>query len=141
MVLCTYGIEYVDDSITGKKIPTCHRTCTTSIFDDMNFEQACENADILAKDIYRNEAKIIDNLQKQIISVVEKEDSCDIFICYKEIDDVTKQRTEDSSIAQDIYTELKSEGYNVFFSVFPCVTRQEMNMNLTYMRLLPLPRL
>ena len=25
LVLCKYGIEYVDDPKTGKKIPTCHR--------------------------------------------------------------------------------------------------------------------
>ena len=26
LLLCRYGIEYVDDPATGKKIPTCHRT-------------------------------------------------------------------------------------------------------------------
>ena len=26
LVLCKYGIEYVDDPKTGKKIPTCHRS-------------------------------------------------------------------------------------------------------------------
>lgn len=32
LVLCKYGIEYVDDPKTGKKIPTCHR----SSFDSVN---------------------------------------------------------------------------------------------------------
>ena len=40
LVLCKYGIEYVDDPATGKKIPTCHRSSFDSIMDDGNFEQA-----------------------------------------------------------------------------------------------------
>lgn len=31
LVLCKYGIEYVDDPATGKKIPTCHRSSFDSI--------------------------------------------------------------------------------------------------------------
>lgn len=116
LVLCSYGIEYVDDSKTGKKIPTCHRTLTSSVMDDDNFVQACENADVVARGIYREEAKAIDKLQQQIIAVVENEEPYDVFICYKETDDITKSRTEDSLIAQDIYTELIKEGYKVFFS-------------------------
>ena len=34
LVLCKYGIEYVDDPKTGKKVPTCHRTSYDSIFDE-----------------------------------------------------------------------------------------------------------
>ena len=116
LVLCSYGIEYVDDAKTGKKIPTCHRTLTSSVMDDDNFTQACENADVVARGIYREEAKAIDKLQQQIIAVVENEEPYDVFICYKETDDITKSRTEDSLIAQDIYTELIKEGYKVFFS-------------------------
>lgn len=116
LVLCKYGIEYVDDLKSGKKIPTCHRTRNISIMDDEDFIQACENADMVARKIYRDEAKKIDLLQKKILSIVETEESYDIFICYKEIDDYTKKRTEDSLIAQDIYMELVKEGYKVFFS-------------------------
>ena len=116
LVLCAYGIEYVDDPATGKKIPTCHRTCTVSVMDDDNFDQAVENADAVAKNVYREEAKVIDRLQQSIIAVAEKEEPYDIFICYKETDDITKSRTEDSSLAQDIYTELIKEDYRVFFS-------------------------
>ena len=35
LVLCKYGIEYVDDPATGKKVPTCHR----SSFDSVLVEQ------------------------------------------------------------------------------------------------------
>ena len=44
LVLCKYGIEYVDDAGTGRKIPTCHRSSYDSVMDDSNFEQTAENA-------------------------------------------------------------------------------------------------
>jgi len=34
LVLCKYGIEYVDDPGTGKKIPTCYRSSFDSIMED-----------------------------------------------------------------------------------------------------------
>ena len=83
LVLCKYGIEYVDDPATGKKIPTCHRSSFDSVFDDANFEQAKENADMEARKVYREEAKTIEELRKDIIEVSGKEDPYDIFICYK----------------------------------------------------------
>ena len=83
LVLCSYGIEYVDDAKTGKKIPTCHRTLTSSVMDDDNFVQACENADAVARGIYREEAKAIDKLQQQIIAVVESEEPYDDIGCIR----------------------------------------------------------
>ena len=115
LVLCKYGIEYVDDK-DGRKIPTCHRTLPTPIMKDEDFQQACENADINAKAIYREEAKAIDGIQKKILEIAATEEPYDIFICYKETDDATGARTEDSSIAQDIYTALTEKGYKVFYA-------------------------
>ena len=115
LCLCKYGIEYVDDPATGKKIPTCHRTSYGSIFDDSNFDMALEYADSVAQSIYREEAKNIDKIQKGILEIVSKEEPFEIFICYKETDD-TGIRTKDSVLAQDIYNELIKKGYKVFFS-------------------------
>ncbi len=115
LVLCKYGIEYVDDK-DGSKIPTCHRTLPTSIMRDADFQQACEYADITAKNIYREEAKVIDGIQKKILEIAATEEPYDIFICYKETDEVSGVRTEDSSIAQDIYIALTEMGYKVFYA-------------------------
>jgi len=115
LVLCKYGIEYVDDPATGKKIPTCHRSSFDSVLDDPNFEQACENTDAIARRVYRDEARQIEELRKQIIEVSGKEEPYDIFISYKETGE-NGDRTLDSVIAQDIYTELTEKGYRVFFS-------------------------
>jgi len=102
LVLCKYGIEYVDDPKTGRKIPTCHRTSFESVMDDGNFELALENADVVARKIYREEAKAIEELRKGILEVSGKEEPYDIFICYKETDE-NGNRTLDSVLAQDIY--------------------------------------
>lgn len=113
--LCRYGIEYVDDKKTNKKVPTCHRTVFNFIFDDIDYQEAIKNADVVAKKMYQNEAKVIDKIQKNILSISQKEDPYDIFICYKETDENGK-RTKDSIVAQEIYDELINRGYKVFFS-------------------------
>lgn len=115
LVLCKFGIEYVDDPATGKKIPTCHRSSFESIMDDSDFEQTMENADPIARKVYREEAKTIDGIQKGILEISGKEEPYDIFICYKETDD-NGSRTVDSVIAQDIYDMLTAEKYRVFFA-------------------------
>lgn len=115
LVLCRYGIEYVDDPTTGKKIPTCHRSSFDSVMEDSDFEQAQENADVVARKVYREEAKAIEELRKGILEVSVKEEPYDIFICYKETDE-KGERTIDSVIAQDVYDLLIQKGYRVFFS-------------------------
>lgn len=115
LVLCKYGIEYVDDPATGRKIPTCHRSSFESVMDDDNFEQVMENADPIARSVYREEAKQIEELRKGILEVSGKEEPYDIFICYKETAE-NGDRTLDSVIAQDVYDALTEKGYRVFFS-------------------------
>lgn len=115
LVLCEFGIEYVDDEKTGKKIPTCHRSSFDSIFDDPNFNMAIEYADTIARGIYREEAKAIEDLRKGILALSSEADKYDVFICYKEKDD-KGERTIDSVMAQDVYDELCEKGLKVFFA-------------------------
>ena len=115
LVLCKFGIEYVDDPLSGKKIPTCHRSGFDSVLKDSDFEQAQENADPAARRVYREEAKTIEELRKGIIAVSSNEEPYDIFICYKETAE-DGQRTLDSVLAQDVYDALTDKGYRVFFS-------------------------
>ena len=115
LVLCKFGIEYVDDPKTGKKIPTCHRSSFDSVMDDSDFDRVMENSDTVARGLYREEAKQIEELRKGIIEVSSKEEAYDIFICYKETAE-DGERTLDSVIAQDVYDALTEKGYKVFFS-------------------------
>lgn len=115
LCLCRYGIEYVKDPLTEKMIPTCHRTQLESIIEDEDFISACENADSVARSTYEQEAKHIDKIQKKILQISSKEEDYDVFICYKEADNMG-ERTPDSVIGQDIYDALTEKGIRVFFA-------------------------
>lgn len=115
LVLCRYGIEYVEDPAIHKMIPTVNRAQYTSIYADENYKSAIEYADTLQKTVYEQEAKIIDEIQKGILSISEKEEPFDVFICYKETDD-NGRRTPDSVLANELYHQLTQEGFKVFFS-------------------------
>lgn len=115
LVLCKYGVEYVEDPETHKRVPTINRAQYTSVFLDEDYQKAIEYADGYQKDVYQEEAKTIDDIQKGILEISNKEDPFDVFICYKETDEQGR-RTHDSVYAQDIYNNLTNEGYKVFFS-------------------------
>ena len=74
-----------------------------------------EYADVVTRKLYREEAKVIEELRRGIIEVSSREEPYDIFICYKETDE-NGQRTLDSVLAQDLYDALTEKGYRVFFS-------------------------
>ena len=115
LVLCRYGIEYVEDPTTHKRVPTINRAQFTSIFDDDNYKLALEYADSAQREVYEGEANAINEIQKGILAISQKEDPFDIFICYKETDN-SGRRTPDSVLATDLYHQLTQEGFKVFFS-------------------------
>lgn len=115
LLLCKFGIEYVDDPATGDKVPTCHRSSFDSIMEDSDLELVMENADAISRNVYREQAKQIEEIRKGILEVSSKEEPYDIFICYKETAE-DGDRTIDSVIAQDVYDALTDKGYRVFFS-------------------------
>ncbi len=115
LILCRYGIEYVEDPKTFKRIPTCHRTSFDSVIADADYKAALQYADLAQRAIYEAEAKEIDRLQKEILALSQKEDPYDVFICYKETDE-SGRRTPDSVIANDIYHQLTQEGFKVFYA-------------------------
>ena len=105
LCLCNYGIEYVDDPATAKKVPTCHRASFEKLANDENFKLAIEYSDVVSQKVYRDEAREIDRIMEEILSLSRNEKPYDVFICYKETDDVGS-RTVDSVLAQDIYDAL-----------------------------------
>ena len=115
LVLCRYGIEYVEDPASHKRVPTVNRAQFTSIFADADYKSALQYADGYQKELYEQEAKTIDEIQKGILEISSKEEPFDIFICYKETDN-SGRRTQDSVLAMDLYHQLTQEGFKVFFS-------------------------
>jgi len=116
VVLSRYGIEYVEDPTTHQRIPTCHRVQSEPILNDADYLAVLEYApDEYTKSLYEDEAKKISEVQKGILAISSKEEPYDVFICYKETTS-GGSRTKDSTIAQDIYYQLTTDGYRVFFA-------------------------
>ena len=115
LCLSKYGIEYVDDPVTGKKVPTCHRASYDAITADPDYKAALDHADPAARAVYMEQGYAIDTLQRGILDIVKNEKPFDVFLCYKETDAAGK-RTPDSVIANDIYYQLTNEGFKVFYA-------------------------
>lgn len=114
-VLCRYGIEYVEDPATHKRVPTVNRAQYTSIFEDEDYKAALSHGDAAQRTLYEQEAHAINSIQKGILEISAKEEPFDVFICYKETD-ANGRRTQDSVLANDLYHQLTQEGFKVFFS-------------------------
>lgn len=115
VVLCRYGIEYVEDPGTKRRIPTVNRTQHTSIFADEDYKSAVANATPEQRALYEAEAKTIDEIQKGILRISGKEEPYDVFISFKETD-ANGRRTPDAVLANDLYHQLTQEGFKVFFA-------------------------
>ena len=115
VVLCKYGVEYVEDPLTKERIPTCHRTQVESILTDTDYQAVLQYADSTSRAVYEEQAVAINRLQKKILEIVKSEKPFDVFICYKETDE-SGARTKDSVIANEIYHELTNSGLKVFFA-------------------------
>lgn len=77
LVLCRYGIEYVEDPATHRRVPTVNRAQFTSIYMDEDYKSALQYADYNQKMIYEQEAKAIDDIQKGILEISSKEEPFD----------------------------------------------------------------
>ena len=113
--LCRFGIEYVKDPATGEYIPTCHRASFDSFLEDVDYKAALEHADVVAKAQYQKDGEKIAQVQRGILSISQREQPFDVFICYKESDE-RGNRTVDSTLAQEIYYQLTDQGRRVFFA-------------------------
>lgn len=111
LMLCRFGVSYLDGPPGLGKLPACHRASLESVLDAPNFERAMENADPAARRAYREEAKAIEKARLDVIAQAENEPLYDIFLCH----------TADGggALAQDIYSALVREGRRVFFYCAP----------------------
>ena len=115
IALCRYGITYVDDPKTNKKIPTINRMQSKLFSKDPDYLMAIKNASSEQQILYIETSEYIDKIQQDIMDITKNEKPYDVFICYKETDDSGK-RTHDSVLANDLYHELTEEGFKVFFA-------------------------
>ena len=113
MVLCRYGIDYVEEGLTRK--PTINRAQMISVTEDVNYRSAMKYADTAQQRIYEEEAAKIDRILQRYLEISRNEPAYDVFICYKETG-FDGKRTVDSVRAGEIYRELTNEGFKVFFA-------------------------
>ena len=115
MLLCQYGVDYVEETKGGERKPTINRAQLVSMFDNVNYRSAIKYADIAQRQIYEQEAKRIDRILQRYLEISRNEPAYDVFICYKESDG-NGNRTIDSVHAGEIYHKLTAEGLKVFFA-------------------------
>ena len=110
-----FGIEYVKDPVSMEYIPTCHRVSYESFLDDIDYLKSLELSEGTTKRQYIKDASKISEVQNSILAKSQVEDPFDVFICYKESDEMGG-RTRDGVVAQEIYYRLVEAGYKTFFS-------------------------
>ena len=113
--LCRYGVEYVEENGSHKRIPTLNRIQYEPVTDDEDYRKAVSIADDGRRRVYILWAKQLEELRQITLSVTLTEKPYDIFICYKETG-TNGRRTEDSVLAAQLYRSLTAEGWRVFFS-------------------------
>ena len=116
LFLSKYGVEYVKDNMTFTYKPTLHRISSVSVFDDVDYKATLKYADSISVIQYKKDAEDIEMVMKELLLLSANQEPYDVFLSYKEMDDVTRQRTDDSYLAHDLYNELTSKGYKVFFA-------------------------
>ena len=114
LAMCRYGVEYVEEA-DGKRKPTIHRIQQHSILADEDYKEALKYADDDQKSVYEAEAREIDRIHKAFMDIARNEKPFDVFICYKETDENGK-RTQDSTLANELYHSLSQDGFKVFFA-------------------------
>ena len=116
LVLNRYGIEYVQDPHTMEYKPTCHRVRRQSVLKDADFLRVLDGTeDGETRKIYTDQVAAIDQIRMGILTVADHEEPYDVFICYKESTE-GGSRTQDSVLAEEIYTALEREGLRVFYA-------------------------
>ena len=115
LVLCRYGVEYVVSPQTGQRVPTIHRAQHVSILADSNYLEALNYADPAQRSIYETEAAAINSIQEQFLTISQREEPFDVFICYKE-KGLDGNPTLDAVRASELYHELTREGIKTFYA-------------------------
>lgn len=116
-VLCSYGVEFQENTRTQKKQPTLHRLSNNSVLLDPYYKKAIEYAHPIQADEYKRIAGELEHIRVRFLELSQKEENrYDIFISFKQTEDRLHRETVDCSKAENLYHRLKEMGYRVFFS-------------------------
>ncbi|MDE6059859.1 MAG: toll/interleukin-1 receptor domain-containing protein [Clostridia bacterium] len=111
-LLAKNGIIYEKDN--GFK-PTCNRANFDSFYEQDDYKNAVKYAPEHMQKFYKEQADVVEQIRKEIIALVEKEEPFDIFLSFKKTEINSNQPTPDMMYANNIYNDL-SKKYKVFYS-------------------------
>lgn len=115
-LMCHYGVEYVEDPASGRRLPTVHCVQRKPLQVQADFIAACEYAPPSVRAQYQREAAYIDDVQADIRRLAESCEPYDVFLCHKTTKPGTDEKTEDFYYATQLYHYLKDHGVRVFFA-------------------------
>ena len=116
LLLSKYGIVYEFDEVKQINVPTCRRYNPKDVLEDesyISYLSYCASEE--EKDVFRERAKEISYLQKEITKQLKNEKDYDVFISFKAKDEEGKT-SRDAEIARELYDKLTDKGLRVFMS-------------------------
>ena len=115
-LLCHYGVEFVEDPATGRRLPTVHTARAKPIQEQSDFLRACRSAPEAVCRQYRQDAAFIDEALAAIHRLAASMKPYDVFLCHKTTKPGSSEKTEDFTRALQMYHFLEKNGVRVFFA-------------------------
>ncbi len=115
LLLCKYGVLYMESADGKERVITCRRARTSSFQSEPDYQIVLQQSSPEMQAVYEKDAAYIDRVQTEIQKLKAQTEPYDVFLCYKETDP-EGGKTEDSAIAHDLYNDLTHSGYRVFFA-------------------------
>ena len=115
LLLCKYGVMYVESTDGKERLITCRRARTSALRSELDYQKVLTQASPDVRAAYEKDAAYIDRVQAEIRKLKGQIKPYDVFLCYKETAP-EGGKTEDSAIAHDLYNDLTHSGYQVFFA-------------------------
>lgn len=116
MVLCRYGVAYVTDPATHRRMPTLHFPQRCSILKDGDYVRACKHAPEEIAAQYREDAAYIERVHRELMQGAESFPDCDVFLCYKGSAPDGCGMAKEYEHAFRLCRHLETHGFRVFFA-------------------------
>lgn len=79
LVLCRYGIEYVEAPATHRFLPMVDRALPASVLDDEDYKRALELANEEQREVYEKEAQGIERIRKSVLKYSARKKAAENF--------------------------------------------------------------
>ncbi|MBQ7849144.1 MAG: leucine-rich repeat protein [Clostridia bacterium] len=115
-LLCKYCVEYVRMSEQEEPTIIVHSTRGSFMTEEGDFDDACRNAPPDVRAQYERDARTIDSIMTNVITLAQDDEPYDVFLCLRTERVDGTGRTEDYEYARNLYRMLTDAGRRVFFA-------------------------